>query len=329
MHSLHGYSDEFAKNLRTRGYDVTYYPHSSKVPKRDLSTKDRIIRRLARRINTPTTRNVYYNLEKRYYSPRIIDRISEFDLILSIGGCCSKNFLKLITENASAKKALYIWDDLKFDKTSQSLIEYFDEVYSYSEADAELYQIKYVPNFFLDAFKYRDEPKDIDIFYIGSMREKERLETLHIIDTHTENYKKILKLHGKPAKIKLRLSPQEKNLGKYLSTKPLNMHELSAFYKRSRVLIDIPISGQQGLGLRPFEAIGSKCKLLSTNADIKRYDFYNRNNIFVLNKDFSNISQLEKWIESPYEEYPAELYLKYSIDGFINQTIASPLRAGT
>lgn len=81
-------------------------------------------------------------------------------------------------------------------------------------------------------------------------------------------------------------------------------------------MIDIAHPNQKGLSMRPFEALGLKRKLITNNTDIKNYDFYNENNIFVVN-DFNNIEIPDSFLNNPYEELPDKIYEKYYIKNWL------------
>ena len=85
--------------------------------------------------------------------------------------------------------------------------------------------------------------------------------------------------------------------------------------KDADVLVDFINGKHCGLSFRTFEAIGYDKKLITTNAEIKKYDFYNPNNIFVLNND--NLTELNEFLEKPYEPLPIEIKQKYSFTNWI------------
>ena len=67
---------------------------------------------------------------------------------------------------------------------------------------------------------------------------------------------------------------------------------------KSRAIIDITQHGQSGITLRPLEAVFMQKKLITDNADIVHYNFYNDKNIFLLGKD--NIAGLPAFINSGF-----------------------------
>jgi len=74
---------------------------------------------------------------------------------------------------------------------------------------------------------------------------------------------------------------------------------------------------QYGLSFRVFEAMALEKKIITDNEKIKNYDFYNPNNILVLNKDFSNITK--EFFETPYQALPEEIYKKYTLEKWVER----------
>lgn len=98
--------------------------------------------------------------------------------------------------------------------------------------------------------------------------------------------------------------PREKALGKM---------------KDSTIMIDIQRPEQVGLTFRVFESLGYRKKLITTNKDVVNYDFYNPNNILVL--DPENIKIPESFLESEYQEVPEEIFNKYQIKNWVKKIL--------
>ena len=67
--------------------------------------------------------------------------------------------------------------------------------------------------------------------------------------------------------------------------------------------------------MRTFETIGAGKKLITTNADIKVYPFYNRENIFVI--DRNNLQLDAQFFNNQHVPLSQDLYEKCSINGWI------------
>ena len=65
--------------------------------------------------------------------------------------------------------------------------------------------------------------------------------------------------------------------------------------------------------------MGYKKKLITTNPDVVNYDFYNPNNIMVVNEQ--NFETIRDFLSTPYEDISKELYDKYTIDGWLHKIL--------
>ena len=86
--------------------------------------------------------------------------------------------------------------------------------------------------------------------------------------------------------------------------------------KKARCIIEIVQKGQEGITLRPLEAIACGKKLLTNNTNIQQFDFYTPQNIFIWGEDdFSNI---DKFINSTLLSLHPSTCLKYDISSWLN-----------
>lgn len=90
----------------------------------------------------------------------------------------------------------------------------------------------------------------------------------------------------------------------------LQANEMMDIFENSRCILDAPQAGQSGLTIRTIECLGAKRKLITTNKDIKKYDFYNENNIFVFT---DTIDVNSKFFNSPFVDIDESIYMKYSL----------------
>ena len=92
--------------------------------------------------------------------------------------------------------------------------------------------------------------------------------------------------------------------------------------KQAKILIDFKTPVHNGLSFRPFEALGYRKKLITTNAEIKKYDFYHPDNIFVW--DGKSLDGLAEFVAKPYRELPPEIYQKYSFGNWLRYILDIP-----
>ena len=100
----------------------------------------------------------------------------------------------------------------------------------------------------------------------------------------------------------------------------LSKNEMMDIIKKSRCILDAPQAGQTGLTIRTLECLGAKRKLITTNADIKNYDFYNEKNILVFD---GNVDMESPFFTHDYEEIPLEIYKKYSLNSWLKTMLGA------
>ncbi|MGN0086877.1 MAG: hypothetical protein ACI353_05065 [Alloprevotella sp.] len=83
---------------------------------------------------------------------------------------------------------------------------------------------------------------------------------------------------------------------------------------RSTLIVDITL-GQNGLSLRPMEALYLGKKLLTNNADIRQCDFYHPDNIFILGVD-SEV-RLSSFLQSSMATTSAAIRQRYDINTWV------------
>lgn len=321
MNNMEGYSFEIVKEMEQLGYAVTHLSDACRVQKNNLSFKEKIIKSLAKDFKLKFFQEKYKVIERMKFHDKINKLERNYDYIIDFAAGSNPIFMnEIFIKYSKSTKVLFIWDDLDYHEESKELISYFDRVYTYNKDDARKYNLIYRPSFFLNIFDYKEEIKEIDIFYFATMRETKRgmyVSTIDEFSLSTNNYIKLVH------KLKFKDYLFRRNylkFKKYYVKNTLGVYELAKLYKKSKVLLDISFTGQLGLGLRPIEAMASKCKLITTNRDILNYDFYNKNNIFVV--DDNNFSEIPKFLELPYQEIPDSIKKNYSINKFLGDILS-------
>lgn len=98
---------------------------------------------------------------------------------------------------------------------------------------------------------------------------------------------------------------------------PMTYLENVDIVKESNCVLDIVYSKQTGLSMRAFESMAAKRKYITNNAIVAEYDFYDPNNILIVNKD--NINIPEDFVKSPFKEINSTIMKKYSVEGFVDE----------
>ena len=288
------------------------YFYGSEKQKKDVTIYEKILKELNRK--KYLKKYIIFLLKKqnlKYYN-KILKNFLDADYVLMIGGIYySKEFICLVKEkNPKIKFILFLWD--KFDKEKiEELKNTYDAVYTFEKSYAVENHIKWRPSFYVDEKK--DLVKDIDLYFLGENRDRERYEYINrLYNFCMEN--------GLRKDIKLFSRKKLRNINSDIVTyKKISYEENLNNIKKTRVTFEKNIENQYGLSLRSLECLGYETKLITTNKDIKTYDFYNPENIYVV----ENIDDIDKipisFFKEKYKKVDKEVLKKYSFEGFIEE----------
>ena len=214
-----------------------------------------------------------------------IKEIQNFDIILVINGdgIADSVYKKIILNNPSAKKYLYIWDDLQllFKKTH---IKYFDKVLSYNIDDCKKINAIYQP-VFTKEIKTDDFEKIYDISIVATAT-KDRIETAKLIyQKYKEEFNLYIYFYDRNRKFKF-----------FCHEQPLQYDGYKKVLAQSTAILDDSRYKQKGPTTRVFDAISTKTKVITTNKNIIKYPIFGPN-IFIIDRK-CNISN--EFIKSDY-----------------------------
>ncbi len=207
------------------------------------------------------------------------------------------------------KTIVYYWDG--FDHFPQAIptIKYFQRPFTFDRIDAEKYKINFITNFYF--YENRNTDYDYDLFFLASYDVRYPLIAKIAESLEKQNKKAVIKLYApKKPKIKEKVPANIEFISEFIS-----FETTKEFMSKSRLILDIHKDIQQGLSFRVFEAMGLAKKLITTNADVVNYDFYNPNNIFVWTETTETLP--EEFLTTPYVEVPQEIYKKYSQENWV------------
>ena len=102
---------------------------------------------------------------------------------------------------------------------------------------------------------------------------------------------------------------------KNISFKPKSSKELSEIVSESKVILDVNDIKQQGLTIRTLETLLAGKKIITTNADIINYDFYNPENVCVIDREHIQIPK--NFFEKKYVPIEYKILKKYTAEGWV------------
>lgn len=253
------------------------------------------------------------NIKDFYYGNEILKKLEENsetqDIILTIKG----EFIdpkSILTFKKFTKKSIAFFNDsVSRCPKIKRVITAFDEVYSFEKKDCKKYNLKFITNWIYPIKTNTTSNEKYQVYNISSKDKRTFLlsKIARILKENDINYKIII--FHKKNKVK------DPNLE--FTSIQIPLSEVNENLHNAQVLLDINRKGQNGLTFRVFESMALEKKLITTNSDIKNYDFYNPNNIMIIDEKKPNISL--GFFDTKYEKISEMVFRKYTLDQWINE----------
>jgi hypothetical protein len=270
---------------------------------------------------------IFHKKTVGYYN-QIIEKVSsvEYDYVFVIK--CEMMPVEIIKKLKSlfsnATFCLYLYDSLDNIKGIKTKLDYFDRVLSFDMEDISKHsKMTFRPLFFIDDYKKTfnsQKEYKFDVSFIGTVH-SDRYKVIKSIKdlSDKKQYKyffycylqsNFMYYFYKLTKREFRRANKED-----FQFAKIRSSEIAEVIDKTKVVLDVQHPKQTGLTMRTIEMIGMHKKLITTNQDIKKYDFYNSNNIAVIDRDEIKIPK--GFLEIPYKEIKEDIYKKYSLEVWI------------
>lgn len=303
---LYGFNEFIAKELQKKEIDVTYINSAEfKYNYKNFTERSK---------NFLSKTFFKRNLKKLKQTEFVLNKISNDiqDVTLVIDPAHFNHTILKEIRKKSKKLIAYNYDSMVQLPLPSDKITYFDEIYSFDKNDCEKYQFKFITNFIYIPKEEIKPNFDLKVFTIQS-KSQDRMHTINKIANELDrlsikNYE--FHIYGKPS------NNANKNI--IFFNERISFDFFKNKMKNAEILLDLVRKGQNGLSFRIFEAMALQKKLITTNKNITRYDFYNPNNILVIDTD--NISIPASFLNSKYEPLNEQIYQKYTLENWI-QTV--------
>lgn len=315
--SVTGYSKGIAEQMRKLGAEVDVI--------NDKPNEGFLCKTLGRIQIKPYQKRI-----SAYYSSMLAKNEGKYDYILVIRGEYTpiETLKELRARYPEARMVLYMWDGLHKLNTRgiEKKWKYYDKVFTFDRVDymADKDNLNFLPlfyyeNYLPDSFREQGEAK-YDLSFIGTGHQDRIKIVKSVMETCRQNNRKCFAYFFLP------------HIAIYLRNKLLNkdfenvtiddvhfelmpFEDLYKVYSDSKCIIDVENSGQHGLTMRSIEIVGLRRKLITTNKDIVNYDFYDPDNILVIDRNDPVVD--DSFFDKPYNMLSEELYRKYSLSSWI------------
>lgn len=319
------------------GYDVAMKEEIEKLGAEVRFYNERSVKSSIGRALIKISPSIFYKKTKKHHLNIINEnKQREFDIIYIYGGSMlNDKFLKLYkSQFTKAKFVLYLADSVRGIERYEKMFPYFDKVVTFDRMDYNFYSKNYTNIFFLPLFYSREYEnqenkclKDLkyDIAFVGTVH-SDRLMLLKQIKKQAEAlglkvyfycylqawfmyfYYFITKKEFRGTKFK------------DFRYKKVSARDIQKIMRNSKTIFDVQYPKNTGLTMRTLETLGMRRKLITTNEDIKTYDFYNENNICVIDRKKPKLDV--DFFKTDYKDLPQDVYQSYSITNWILELLA-------
>jgi hypothetical protein len=252
-----------------------------------------------------------------------------YNYILVLNGqTLSMRFLKALRRCfPSASFILYMWDSVANRRHVARNFALYDCVFSFDPSDVAFYRLRLRPLFFTRQFSPPHSPTSFsyDLSFIGTVHSDryavfDRTRSCLPPSLNTYWY---LYLQAPWVYYLYRFTKsamRHSRLDEFHFV-PLDMPSVNRIFQASRAVLDICHPRQSGLTMRTLEALGSCKKLVTTNAAVRNYDFYDDCNITVIDRQSPRISP--DFLFSGYSSVRPDILHRYSIAGWLDEVLGS------
>ncbi|WKW47398.1 hypothetical protein P3875_04880 [Myroides sp. JBRI-B21084] len=304
---LWGFNNHVAETLVNLGHDVTFID-SSKIFFKYKNKAQRV-----KNFFSKTFLNK--NIKKDYRNKVIIATIKNLekqDQILIINPDHFRKDILELLRTQTHKFIAYNYDSLARNPLPENYDVLFDDIFSFDWHDSQNNSfLKHLTNFIYIDKQKNTSPKYKAFTIISQSKSREILlnKIANYFDSvQIKNYKFII---YKPALSVL-------NSAIEITPEHIDLKTVSELTNDCEIVIDLLRPNQTGLSFRIFEAMALHKKIITNNKTIKEYDFYNPNNILVIEDDFTTIP--ETFLNTDYTDIPEEIYNKYTLKNWV-QTV--------
>lgn len=314
------YENSILNEIRKLGGQADYYDER---PGNDFFTK------LCIRLGY---KKILANKINQYYS-HILEKVNDvydFVLIVNTESITKDILIKFREKLSKSKFIIYMWDSVKNKKGQIEFVNLVDKFITFDQNDIEFdNKIKYHPLFYVPEYESisRSVAKyKYDLLFIGTVHSdrysiikkiKDQLLANRVMYCYFYHPSKIVFILKKIFDKNFRRIPMRE-----VSFVPLRREQVISLIAQSRVILDVEHPSQSGLTMRTIESFGAKRKMITSNNNIKKYNFYNELNQKVFDRDTSEIVVDDFFFDSPFESRSESVYTSYSLRNWLAEIFA-------
>ena len=256
--------------------------------------------------------------------------VEEYDVIVIINQIRGRDVIEYIRErNPNARIVIYY--ETTIDPSDRKAPHHYQglgvEFYSFDPKDCEIWGLRFAPYFYSFYQGTMEElyelytgsalanpsDLDIDVFFVGY--DKGRWKKLVALQQEMENRK----IHCKMFIVQTPHHHYPSSSRRHLTKKTLPYDKIVEYISHSRCILDFVEEGQTGITLRPMEAVCFHKKLITNNPNVRKYDFYRPENVFILGE--RDVSELRAFLDQPYVPLSWEIAQNYTAEAWLDRIL--------
>lgn len=242
-------------------------------------------------------------------------------------------FKTLRERNSNVKIVNYLFDTTTEVYHFEKNFPFFDKIFSFDICEVEKYHINFLPIYWVPC-DGGDAPK-YDIFGFGAIKNDrftmfsrlERIAQKNGLSYFLKLYN-FLKIHNmflyrircaifKRFHIPNIITPKA-ILSSFATKETISPSDFRLHIAGAKIIIDTSSPFQDGLTARYMWSLGLGKKIITSNANARRYDFFDEKQVLVYS-DSTTDEQIEEFLTSKYEMTPSqkERVIQYRLDNWL------------
>lgn len=306
---FYDYDEHIVKKMQDLGVEVNYYKEYPKLTKLQYLQK-KLFPKSEEKLIKYYYNNIFENIKSKIYDYILVikgDKVPEWFI---------SNLKDKYTES---QFILYQWDSIKRLQNFNNIKKYFNSILTFDRLDSIEYGYKFRPLFYKDIYLNNEEnTKEYDVFFSGYLH-SDRYNVLkklinNYINLKIKHHLYIRKIEFLKEQIKKFVKIEKLYDNSLVNFVSINDFENMEWMRKSKAVLDLHHPQQSGLTIRTIEALAMGNKIITTNEDIKNYEFYNPKQICVINRNT---------IEIPFDFFQTYNYFtskekeKYSLEQWV------------
>lgn len=250
-----------------------------------------------------------YNQDIWYEDWKEIKKIKKIILFDSILNINIVDYLK--KRYPEARIIFWFWNPIKDENKILQLKSKGIEIWSFDFNDCKKYNLKINTQFYFEV--------NSDLLSLNSQNEK-----IYFVGVDKGRILKINKIIEEIKKVDLKIDLKiqvlkDKNTKGFFSSDieileaPIPYTKIIEEIKKSTILLEICQDKQTGLTLRTLEALMFNKKLITNNKNVMNYDFYKKENIYVIGEE----RKLNEFLEGKYLMIDSKIKNNYSFKNWL------------